>query len=139
MKANRREFADIVGVSERAVASWMDEGMPAKRARKKGAQVEIETGPAIAWLCERGMGQPDNSIPTTVTRRQFAALLGCTPTAVSKWIAEGMPATRPDTPGHPLAIWTPEALRWLWERARDLSGRGRPPVAITERRAQTDA
>jgi len=131
MRVNRRQFAEIVGVSQRTVGKWIDAGMPAHRPGQNGKAIVIETASAIEWLCERGRGQPDHSIPDVVTARQFATLVGCTPASVTKWVAEGMPTQGHAPRGYPLQIWVPAAIRWLCERARHLSGRGRPPAALS--------
>lgn len=53
MEVNRKQFAEITGYSERQVSTFMDEGMPATRPKKKGAAVSIETTAAIKWLIAR--------------------------------------------------------------------------------------
>lgn len=53
MEVNRKQFSEITGYSERQISTFMDEGMPAERPKKKGAAVRIRTAPAIKWLLER--------------------------------------------------------------------------------------
>lgn len=53
MEVNRKQFAEITGYSERQISTFMDEGMPAVRPKKKGAAVRIPCAAAIQWLLTR--------------------------------------------------------------------------------------
>lgn len=54
----------------------------------------------------------ENSVET-MTRREFAELIGRTPQAVSQWIQAGMPARHAGRRGRQIAISVEDALPWV--------------------------
>lgn len=50
MRVNRRQLADILGISLPTVTAWVGEGMPFTREGSKSAEWEFETRECIEWL-----------------------------------------------------------------------------------------
>lgn len=46
----RAKFAEFCGVSRATVTNWMDAGMPAKRTRRPGSEVQIDPTLAVPWV-----------------------------------------------------------------------------------------
>jgi phage terminase Nu1 subunit (DNA packaging protein) len=53
LRVNQAKFAEILGKSPEYVRLLSEQGMPAERNGKRGAQVFIHTEKAIAWLVQR--------------------------------------------------------------------------------------
>lgn len=53
---NRRQFAELLGVTGPAVRWWVKQGMPAERPGAAGnAPVKIDSVAAIRWLIQRAI------------------------------------------------------------------------------------
>ncbi|MDE1464800.1 terminase small subunit [Spartinivicinus poritis] len=50
---NKKDYADLRGVSERTVGRWLSEGLPHDGSGKKGDPIQINLNAAIAWEIER--------------------------------------------------------------------------------------
>jgi phage terminase Nu1 subunit (DNA packaging protein) len=55
MKCNQKELAGIVGMSERTIQDFADEGMPIQVPGKRGRSAIIETSKAIPWIIDRAV------------------------------------------------------------------------------------
>lgn len=54
-KVNKRELAEIVGVTERTLTNWQDEGMPIELVRARGGENDYDTAGVIAWMIDRAI------------------------------------------------------------------------------------
>jgi phage terminase Nu1 subunit (DNA packaging protein) len=50
VRVNRRQLADILGISMPTVTSWTDQGMPFTREGSKSAEWEFDTRACIEWF-----------------------------------------------------------------------------------------
>lgn len=57
MKVNKRELAEIVGYSERAITEWQDAGMPIEAQGDRGEANTYETADVVRWLIARESGK----------------------------------------------------------------------------------
>lgn len=53
MRVNKRELADILGVTERTLTEWQDHGMPIKSRGARGEENEYDCPVVIAWMIDR--------------------------------------------------------------------------------------
>lgn len=64
MKVNKRQLADIVGVTEQALTNWQKEGLPvAAYADKNGLANEYDTVAVIRWLVQRELERLNKEKP----------------------------------------------------------------------------
>lgn len=60
MRVNRREIADILGITVPTVTAWTDkDGMPAVVQGSKGVQWEFDTAEVIAWYAQHKFQKRD--------------------------------------------------------------------------------
>lgn len=50
---NKRELAEILGVTERALTLWQKQGMPMQQADVRGAENAYNSAAVVAWMVER--------------------------------------------------------------------------------------
>jgi phage terminase Nu1 subunit (DNA packaging protein) len=55
VKANRRQLADILGISLPTVTAWASQGMPAEVEGSKSAEWEFDTRKCIEWFAQNKM------------------------------------------------------------------------------------
>ncbi|BDH46400.1 protein convertase [Salmonella enterica subsp. enterica serovar Choleraesuis] len=53
MEVNKKQLADIFGVTVRTIQNWQEQGMPVARGGGKGNEVLYETSAVIGWYAER--------------------------------------------------------------------------------------
>ena len=53
MKANKRQTADIFGVTQQAIDRWHSEGLPVEVKGGKGRESQYDTARVHTWLLER--------------------------------------------------------------------------------------
>ena len=64
MKVNKRQLADIVGVTEQALTNWQKEGLPvAAYADKNGLANEYDTVAVIRWMFQRELERLNKEKP----------------------------------------------------------------------------
>lgn len=75
MRVNKREFADILGVSPREVTRLIAAGLPCQSAKKKGVAVAIDSGEALDWMLrrEREAGAAEDPASQSNERTRLAA------------------------------------------------------------------
>lgn len=52
---NKRQLADIVGVSERTLTEWQDGGLPIELVGGRGVDNQYETAKVIEWMVQRAL------------------------------------------------------------------------------------
>ena len=76
---NKKEFAAIVGYSERWVGEFVREGMPTESGGGKGKALQIDTAKAVKWIIEREVrlqvGEIDPNAPKAGTKDSEDLLL----------------------------------------------------------------
>lgn len=55
MKVNKKQLADIVGVSERTLTEWQEEGLPIARKGMRGEENEYDTAVVFTWYARRAL------------------------------------------------------------------------------------
>jgi len=53
LKVNKRELAEIIGVSERSLTEWQGQGMPIEVSAGRGSSNQYDTATIINWMIER--------------------------------------------------------------------------------------
>jgi phage terminase Nu1 subunit (DNA packaging protein) len=71
---NKRELAEFLGVSERALTRWQKEGMPVRVAGARGEGNEYDSAAVVRWLLERKEGTRKTSPRDRVAERQAELL-----------------------------------------------------------------
>jgi phage terminase Nu1 subunit (DNA packaging protein) len=59
VRVNRRQLADILGISMPTVTAWIGQGMPFTREGSKSAEWEFETREAIEWMAANKLSLKD--------------------------------------------------------------------------------
>lgn len=63
MRCNKKELAGILGVTERALTLWQDEGMPIAKKGRRGVSNEYDTGTVIDWRVQREVSKATGETP----------------------------------------------------------------------------
>lgn len=69
MIANKRQLADIFGVTERTVTDWESLGMPVESKPGRGIPNQYDTSRCIEWRCQRVLGGAGQQRETARERR----------------------------------------------------------------------
>lgn len=64
---NRRQLADILGISLPTVGAWVGEGMPFTREGSKSAEWEFDTREAIEWMAANKLKLKDKRLKRAST------------------------------------------------------------------------
>jgi phage terminase Nu1 subunit (DNA packaging protein) len=70
---NASGAAKFFGVAVGTVTTWLEEGLPAERRGKQGAEVQIDLRKAAPWVAKRRTAKPD-AARTTVANEQAERL-----------------------------------------------------------------
>lgn len=60
---NKRELSEIVGVAERTLTTWQQDGMPIAAKRGRGASGGYDTEQVINWMIARQVGKIEDESP----------------------------------------------------------------------------
>jgi phage terminase Nu1 subunit (DNA packaging protein) len=70
MIVNKNQLADVMGVSERTLSEWQEDGLPIKSVGGRGLENQYETAEVIEWLVQRAVA--GKSVLTPRDRRDLA-------------------------------------------------------------------
>src|SRR3990172_6651377 len=70
MIVNKHQMADVMGVSERTLSEWQEDGLPIKSVGGRGMDNQYETAEVIEWRVQRAVA--GKSVMTPRDRRDLA-------------------------------------------------------------------
>jgi phage terminase Nu1 subunit (DNA packaging protein) len=70
MIVNKNQLADVMGVSERTLSEWQEDGLPIKSVGGRGLENQYETAEVIEWRVQRAVA--GKSVMTPRDRRDLA-------------------------------------------------------------------
>ena len=70
MIVNKNQLADVMGVSERTLSEWQEDGLPIKSVGGRGMENQYETAEVIEWRVQRAVA--GKSVLTPRDRRDLA-------------------------------------------------------------------
>jgi len=55
MKVNKRALADVLGITERTLTEWQEEGLPIEIKGERGEENSYDTAAVVAWHVQRAL------------------------------------------------------------------------------------
>src|SRR3990172_13341229 len=73
MIVNKHQLADVMGVSERTLSEWQEDGLPIKSVGGRGMENQYETAEVIEWRVQRAVA--GKSVMTPQDRMYLAGAM----------------------------------------------------------------
>lgn len=114
---NRRELAEIFGISCPTVNSLMSAGCPVERKGGRGRAFLFDVPAIIAWRAQEiraGRIKPLSPCRSgwTVSRAHLAKILGVAASLPTAWLQHGCPGEAGGRRGHPSTFHTAHVIAW---------------------------
>jgi phage terminase Nu1 subunit (DNA packaging protein) len=118
-QVNKSQLAEILGITERALTTWQEEGLPFERREAVGLENLYHTGDVIRWIEARAVMRSTGRI----NKHRLAQLLGVSIGVISSMQADGMPILCKGKLGESNEYDLPAVIAWMIDRAIRKAGR----------------